>query len=63
MMTTNDKRLIEAEFPLNPVPLDSVHEKNVCYGPSFINEDPNASAHREVRAIPLGTATIQKRYS
>ena len=31
-MTTNDKRLIEAAFPLKHVSLDSVHEKNVRHG-------------------------------
>ena len=31
-MVTNDKRLIEAAFPLKQVSLDSVHEKNVRHG-------------------------------
>ena len=31
-MDTNDKRLIEAAFPLKQVSLDSVHEKNVRHG-------------------------------
>ena len=31
-MTTNDKRLIEVDFPLKRVSLDSVHEKNVRHG-------------------------------
>ncbi|MDE0182652.1 MAG: DUF1156 domain-containing protein [Caldilineaceae bacterium] len=31
-MTTNDKRLIEVEFPLKQTSLDSVHEKNVRHG-------------------------------
>ena len=31
-MTTNDKRLIEVDFPLKQTSLDSVHEKNVRHG-------------------------------
>ena len=31
-MITNDKRLIEVDFPLKRVSLDSVHEKNVRHG-------------------------------
>ena len=31
-MTTNNKRLIEIEFPLKQTSLDSVHEKNVRHG-------------------------------
>ena len=31
-MISNDKRLIEVEFPLEQVSLDSVHEKNVRHG-------------------------------
>jgi putative DNA methylase len=31
-MTNNGKRLIEVDFPLEQVSLDSVHEKNVRHG-------------------------------
>ena len=31
-MATDDKRLIEVDFPLEQVSLDSVHEKNVRHG-------------------------------
>ena len=31
-MTSDPKRLIEVDFPLEQVSLDSVHEKNVRHG-------------------------------